>query len=95
MKNLIAESNTQEWRKRESEQSGAVQDAEVDYKGHKNVLDVIDTVSIKSITDAIISPLDWKRFELFLEVRAVRRLHSTKYPSRGSLCRHAVIEVFL
>ena len=65
MKNLIAESNLQEWRRVEIEHGeNAEKDVDdVEFKEHKSFLKVIDTVSIKSITDAIILELDWSKFE--------------------------------
>ena len=65
MKNLIAESNSQELRRLELEQLKQEGDDSDDPQlmEHKTILNVIDTVSIKSISDAVILQLNWVKFD--------------------------------
>jgi len=93
MKNLIAESNLQEWRRVEIERcENSDKDVDdVEFKEHKSFLKVIDTVSIKSITDAIILELDWSKFETLFpaddpgHVRQTVVNHSNSFLGRISL----------
>lgn len=56
VRNLIAESSAKEIYERENQ-------LDFQHKGHKNILQLIDTITIKSVDDCTILQLDWEMFE--------------------------------